>query len=218
MEDDLVLALRGRADREPGQQRAQQEPESDEERSGGTVTAVPNPTPPTAARRPFTHSEHGIDRPDPYHWLGGDDPAVLDHLVAERAFYDASVAHLDSLVSALKAEMLSRLPTDDESARWSRRRFTYWTRHPVNSDYAELRRLNHDSDAGSTTESESSSLIFDIAAEDRGTGYLDLGLTIVSPDEDLLAYSVDTAGDEVFELRFRDLRTGEDLADRIARS
>ena len=30
---------------------------------------------------------------------------------------------------------------------------------------------------------------------------------IVSPDEDLLAYSVDTAGDKVFTLRFRDLRT-----------
>jgi oligopeptidase B len=69
----------------------------------------------------------------------------------------------------------------------------------------------------STTESESSSLFFDIAAQDRGTGYLDLGMTIVSPDEDLLAYSVDTAGDEVFELRFRDLRTGEDLAERIPR-
>ena len=77
-------------------------------------------------RRPFTHTEHGVDRPDPYHWLRRvDDPAVLAHLGAERAFYDASVAHLDSLGSALKAEMLSRLPTDDESARWSRRRFTY---------------------------------------------------------------------------------------------
>jgi oligopeptidase B len=53
---------------------------------------------------------------------------------------------------------------------------------------------------------------------DRGTGYLDVGLTIVSPDEDLLAYSVDTEGDEVFELRFRDLRTDADLADTIARS
>jgi oligopeptidase B len=60
-------------------------------------------------------------------------------------------------------------------------------------------------------------MFFDIGAQDRGTGYLDVGMTVVSPDEDLLAYSVDTAGDEVFELRFRDLRTGEDLPDRIPR-
>ena len=114
--------------------------------------------------------------------------------------------------------MLSRLPSADESARWSRRRYTYWTRHPVNSDYAELWRLNHDSDGESTTESESSSLFFDISQQDVSTGYLDVGVTLVSPDEDLLAYSVDTEGDEVFELRFRDLRTGADLPDAIARS
>jgi oligopeptidase B len=61
-------------------------------------------------------------------------------------------------------------------------------------------------------------LIFDIAALDAGTGYLDVGVSLVSPDEDLLAFSVDTAGDEVFELRFRDLRTGADLPDRLPRS
>jgi oligopeptidase B len=101
---------------------------------------------------------------------------------------------------------------------WSGRKFSYWTRHPVNRDYAELWRLNHDSEGGSTSESESSSLFFDVNAEDRGTGYLDLGVTAVSPDEDLLAYSVDATGDEVFELRFRDLRTGQDLPDRVPRS
>ncbi len=184
-----------------------------------TAPAHDAATPPVADRRPHTHTEHGVHRVDPYFWLGSDDPAVLDLLTAERSFYDASVAHVESLSSALKADMLSRLPKDDESARWPRRRHAYWTRHPVNSDYAELwRRLNHDSEGRSTTESESSSLIFDISALDTGTGYLDVGLTLVSPDEDLLAFSVDTAGDEVFELRFRDLRTGEDLPDRVARS
>jgi oligopeptidase B len=183
-----------------------------------TQPPAPHLAPPLAERRAFTHSEHGVDRSDPYHWLGGDDPAVLAHLGAERAFYDASTVHLGSLRSTLKAEMLSRLSAVDESPRWSRRRFTYWTRHPVNSDYTELWRLNHDSEAGSTTDSESSSLFFDMNAEDRGTGYLDLGVASVSPDEDLLAYSVDAAGDEVFELRFRDLRTGEDLPDRVPRT
>lgn len=188
------------------------------------MTAVSIPSggvpalPPTAHREPFTHTEHGVSRPDPYHWLGSDGPDVLELLAAERTFFDASCLHLDSLTSALRAEMLSRLPASDESARWSRRRFSYWTRNPVNSDYAELWRLNHDSEGGSTTDSETSQRFFDIAALDAGTGYLDVGLTLVSPDEDLLAYNVDTTGDEVFELRFRDLRTGDDLPDRVARS
>ena len=37
------------------------------------------------------------------------------------------------------------------------------------------------------------------------SGYLELGLTLVSPDSHLLAYSVDRAGDEVYRLHFRDL-------------
>jgi oligopeptidase B len=224
MEGDLAPPLGRPADRKAGDGEGEQEPESDEEPSRCTVTAVPQQTPPrttrppTARRTSYAHTQHGVTRPDPYHWLGSDDPAVLEHLLAERAFYDASCSHLDSLTSALKAEMLSRLPVVDESARWSRRRHAYWTRLPVNSDYAELWRLNHDSEGGSTTESESSRPFLDIATLDAGTGYLDVGLTVVSPDEDLLAYSVDTDGDEVFELRFRDLRTGTDLPDTIARS
>ncbi len=182
------------------------------------MTGVPTlPNPPVATRTPHTHREHGITRSDPYFWLGdAGDPDVLAHLAAERAFYDASSVHLEPLTSALRAQMLSRLPGTDESARWVRKRFTYWTRNRVNSEYAELWRLNHGSTAGSTTDSESS-LVLDIASLDEGTGYLDVGVTLVSPDEDLLAYSVDTSGDEVFELRFRDLRSGEDL-DRVPRS
>jgi oligopeptidase B len=110
------------------------------------VTAVPRLTdpaprpvtePPSASRTPYTHTEHGVARSDPYRWLGAvGDPAVLAHLTAERAFYDASCLHLEPLTSALRAAILSRLPMTDESARWVRRRFTYWTLHRVNSEYA----------------------------------------------------------------------------------
>ena len=60
--------------------------------------------------------------------------------------------------------------------------------------------------------------MLDIGSLADSSGYLDLGTTVVSPDEHLLAYSVDTTGDEVFELRFRDLRSGDDLPDRVPRT
>ena len=61
-------------------------------------------------------------------------------------------------------------------------------------------------------------LLLDVGSFADGSGYLDLGVSLVSPDEDVLAYSVDTTGDEVFVLRFRDLRTGQDLDEVVARS
>src|SRR5205085_4422237 len=48
-----------------------------------------------------------------------------------------------------------------------------------------------------------------------GGGYVALGVREVSPDHRLLAYSVDFDGDEVYQLRVRDLATGADLAERI---
>ena len=188
------------------------------------------PEPPTAAREEFEHTEHGVPRPDPYHWMHDtSSPALLDHLRAERNFYDASIAHLSPLVVALRAEMVSRLPDTDRSASWSRTRFSYRTEHPAGSDYAQLVREKHGSDtvsqsnfaAGAANGHENRSVaevVLDVGSLADDSGYLDLGLTLVSPDEDLLAYSFDTTGDEVFTLRFRDLRTGRDLDDVIARS
>ena len=49
-------------------------------------------------------------------------------------------------------------------------------------------------------------------------GYLALGVREVSPDGRLLAYSVDFDGDEVYQLRVRDLASGTDLAERIERT
>jgi oligopeptidase B len=49
-------------------------------------------------------------------------------------------------------------------------------------------------------------------------GYLALGVREVSPDGRLLAYSADFTGDEVYQLRVRDLGTGADLPERIGRT
>ena len=54
---------------------------------GGTVRAVT--TPPQARQQPHEHTEHGVRRPDPYHWMRDlDSPDLLAHLEAELGWYD----------------------------------------------------------------------------------------------------------------------------------
>jgi oligopeptidase B len=186
-----------------------------------------------APREPFEHREHGVVRPDPYQWMAAPSPALMDHLRAERTFYDSACAHLHSLVSALRSEMVSRLPEADESAPWRRTKFSYYTRHAPRNDYVDIYReipgtetiSTHDSapDAHIADEKRSEGpagpeLVLDVGALADDSGYLELGVTLVSPDEDLLAWSVDRTGDEVYELRFRDLRTGADLDEVVPRS
>ena len=184
--------------------------------------------PPVPAKKPHQHTEHGAVRADPWFWLHDTTSSeVVAHLSAERAFYDASCAHLHSLVSTLGSEMAGRLPSVERSPTWQRVRFVYYTEHLAGSEYAVLRRRNAPSIPDSETISGSnqdfaddfrSETLLDLGSLADGSGYLDLGVSLVSPDEDLLAYSVDTVGDEVYRLRFRDLRSGADLAEEIPRS
>lgn len=185
-------------------------------------TAVPA-GPPTAPRVPHEHLAHEVARPDPYAWMARESPDLLSHLAHERGWYDSATSHLDSLSSRLRSEMVSRVPDEERSSVWSRRRFSYYTRDARNRDYTTIWRESRNnlapggtiSAAESTGSDDFAHLVLDVNLLDEGTGYLDLGLSIVSPEEDLLAYAVDTTGDERFVLRFRDLRTGEDLPDVI---
>jgi oligopeptidase B len=197
------------------------------------VRPVPDPVtgPPVARRVPHDHVLHGVTRPDPYSWMSpvnGEHPAELhDHLSAERAWYDLATTHLYSLASVLRSEMVARVPEQQRSGTWSRMRFSYYTLDARDSDYPVIwRESRHDlvntptisADEGRSSDDfvrGSPHAVLDVNTLDAGTGYLDLGLSIISPSEDLLAYAVDTSGDEVFALRFRDLRTGEDLLDVI---
>ena len=158
-----------------------------------------------------------------------EHPDLMEHLAAEREWYDVSTAHLDSLSSRVRSEMEARVPEHQRSGTWTRPRFYYYTQDARDRDYGVIWRESRNNfahqDAESSAEPSSDDdfagetptpeVVMDINSLDAGTGYLDLGLSIVSPDEDLLAYAVDTAGDERFVLRFRDLRTGEDLPDVV---
>jgi oligopeptidase B len=151
-------------------------------------------------------------------------PDVLAHLAAERSWFDTATGHLDSLVGSLRAEMNARVPATDRSVRWRHRGFSYYTLLPDGREHPQLfRDLNVLETEDSSAESRSGDgsggeLLLDANLLDDGSGFVELGLTAVSPDDRWLAWSVDTTGDEVYRLHFRDLATGEDLDEVVPRS
>jgi len=142
-----------------------------------------------------------------------DSPEFLAHLATERRWYESATGHLSPLVDTLRSEMRNRVPTTDRSVSWRHQNSYYYTVLPAGREYTQLLR-DFDVRQGKDT----SQILLDANLLADESGYLELGVTLVSPDERLLAYSVDRTGDEVYGLRFRDLETGHDLPDEVQRS
>ncbi len=167
------------------------------------------PDPPVAPRRPATRELHGETAVDDYGWMRDpDEPAFHEYLVAERAYYDAHSRRLDDLAARLAAEAAGRIPAGDEySVSWPLGAFTYRTRMPRDADNRQLLR--------SRTGESSEQVLLDENVVAQRTGFVDIGVREPSPDGRLLAWSADTSGAEFYELRIRDLETGEELPDVI---
>ena len=169
--------------------------------------------PPVAPQEPHEHVAHGVRRPDPYHWMRSLDARVVDHLAAEREWYDVATSHLAPLVQELRTEMAGRIPATDSSVSWSQHGYSYYTLLPAGREHVQLLRRRHGASDGEPDE-----LLLDVDELAGDADYVELGLWGVSPSAAVLAYSVDFEGDEVYELRFRDLSSGADLDDVVPRS
>lgn len=137
-------------------------------------------------------------------------PSLLAHLRAERAWYDAATVHLRSLVSELGSEMLSRVPATDPQVSWNHHGWFYYTLLPAGREHPQLLRARNPDDPAE--------LLLDVNDLTDGSGHVELGVCLVSPDQRLLAYSVDRTGDEVYTLLVRDLESGRDLVDAVPRT
>ena len=174
------------------------------------MVATPTSPAPVAPQHPRVHRAHGLDRDDPWAWLRDKgSPESLVYLEQERAYYDEAVRPLAPLCDRLLAQMRARVAPDEESARWREGDFWYFTSSVPEREYRQLRRTPVDDPGGEGV------VLLDENELAEGHDFVELGVRLVSPDGRLLAYSFDHDGDEVYDLRFRDLGTGEDLPDLV---
>ncbi|MCC5995654.1 MAG: S9 family peptidase [Oceanicaulis sp.] len=178
-------------------------------------------TPPEAEQRPVTIEQLGRTRVDEYAWMRDDDwqqvmrdPSVLRddiraHLEAENAYYSAVMAPTEALQQRLYAEMRGRIKEDDSSPPERDGAWFYYSRHREGGQYPVFARRAAGPDGEMTGEEQ---ILLDGDAEAEGIAYYQLGAVEHSPDHRWLAYAVDTAGSEFYQLRIRDLETGHDVA------
>jgi len=176
-----------------------------------------DPVPPVAATRPHRFTAHGITVEDPWAWLKDPnypdvaDPEVLDYLRAENEYFDAVMAPHQSLVERLYQEMKGRLKEDEASVPQKDGDWLYWTAFETGGQYRKWWRRP----VGAAADGSTDELLLDEPALAEGREYFRLGAFAVSNDGTKLAYAVDDSGAERFEVRVKDLRTGEQLDEAI---
>ncbi len=185
------------------------EPQGQPSRNDMTIT---QPAPPIAPREPKDVSVHGDKRIDDYFWLRHrEDPRVIEHLKAEKAYAEAWFAPHQTLRQALYDEMLARLKQDDEAAPYRIGLWWYSTRTRQGQAYPiYIRRAAQGADRHFDA-AAAEQVMFDVNAMAQGKKYLAVSGIRISPDAHLAAYSTDETGGRDWVLRVRDLRTGADL-------
>ncbi len=167
--------------------------------------------PPVAAKRAHeVPSPHGT-RSDPYYWLRDDerkDPHVLAHLHAENAYHAQHLAPVKPLEDTLYAEIVARLKQDDSTVPYRKGGHWYYIRFEAGKEHPIFARR-----AGSLEAPEQ--IMLDANELKREHEYYQIGEIDVSPDAGWLAFCEDTVGRRQYRLRFKNLRTGELLAESI---
>ena len=175
------------------------------------------PTPKRVDTRRVHHDDVFID---PYEWLRDkSDPEVIAHLEAENAHVEAQTAFQEPLRQKIFDEIKSRTKETDLSIPVRRGEWWYYGRSYEGKQYGVHCRCPV---AGpddweppvfdENTVIPGEQILLDENAEADGHDYFALGASSVSPDGNVLAFSVDTVGDERYTLRFKDL-TDQTLRD-----
>jgi oligopeptidase B len=161
--------------------------------------------PPLASKRPTRIAAQGDVRIDDYFWLRDrDDPTVRAYLQAENEYTAAIMAHTEPLQEQLYGELCGRIKEQDQTVPEPNGAYDYYERVEPGAQYVLYCRRRR-AEAGMLGAEE---VLLDVNALAVGQSFTGIGNVKVNPDHRLLAYTLDTVGDETFTLYIKDLTTG----------
>lgn len=174
------------------------------------------PEAPLAPVREHVREHHGDRVVDPYEWLrDGEDPEVLAYLEAENAYALARTDHLEPLRRSLFDEIKSRVKETDLSVPVASGPWWYYSRTVEGQQYAvHARSPRQPGDPRPETDGAAvpgEQILLDGNVEAGDSDFFAVGALTVSQDHTRVAFAVDRAGDERFDVVIREVSTGRVL-------
>ena len=172
-----------------------------------TDTAV---GPPVAKKVAHAFDEFGSERVDPFYWLNDPtDPEVIQHLEQENAYCEQQLAHTQALQDEIYDELVARIEQKYESLPTKENGYWYYVRYEEGDEYPYYCRKKESMDAPEE-------VLLDVNEMAKGHKVYRLFQYFVSPDNQTVAFLVDTSGDRRNTLYFKDLESGELLPDQVS--
>lgn len=178
-------------------------------------TDWPDANAPVAETKPYTRIIHQDTVIDQYFWLndyfkkGPDSSAVIDYLEAENAYLETMMSGTKDLQESLFKEMKGRIKKDDESVPYYQNGYYYYTRTEEGSEYFKFCRKKGNLNAPEE-------ILLDVDKMAEGYAYFAAVGFNVSPDNQLIAYGVDTLSRRQYTIHIKNIKTGEVLQDRLS--
>ncbi len=169
---------------------------------------------PVAEKKPKELSIHGDIRVDDYYWMndffkkGPDSNNVVKHLEEENDYTDKMMSSTKPFQESLFKEMKGRIKEKDESVPVFKNGYFYYVRMEDGKQYYKYCRKKENLDA-------TEEVLLDVDAMAEGYAYYSVTGFNVSPDNKMIAYGVDTVSRRIYDIRIRNLETGEIYTDKI---
>tara|TARA_B100001250_G_scaffold95205_1_gene79526 strand:+ start:254 stop:2386 length:2133 start_codon:yes stop_codon:yes gene_type:complete len=171
---------------------------------------------PVAMKKPYKMINHNDERSDDYYWMRltddqkvnnpHDDQAqsVIEYINMENFYTKKKLASTEDLQEELFDEIVNRIKKDDQTVPYFKNGYFYYTRYKKGKEYAIYCRKKNSLDS-------LEEIILDANVLSKRHEYFSIGGRVVSPNNEWLAYTVDTIGRTMYSLYFKNLKTKQTL-------
>ena len=167
--------------------------------------------PPQPKKIPKTLIAHGDERIDDYYWLRDDtrkDPEVISYLEAENQYLEDWFAANNDCRQEIYEELVSFIPPKEVSMKIKYGAYLYFSEITSDQQYKTYyRELDG-----------SKELVLDVNAMAEGLEYFNIASVVPSSDNLLIAYAEDLSGRREYNIKVKDLASGEIIDNTIQNS
>ena len=164
---------------------------------------------PNLKKTPKSLIKFNDERIDNYYWLKErENPLVIEYLNSENDYYRKMTLHTKDFQDKLFNEIKNKIKEEDQSVPYFLNGYWYVTKYKENLDYPIYSRYK---DSLRSKEE----ILFDCNELAQSCDYFNLSNFKISPDNKIVAYSIDTVSRRLYTIKFKNLDNGEILRDEI---